>query len=669
MVGCSAEDLALATASQCFADADTNHDGKLSLEEFSRWYSSRGESQEPRVAASVVGLAAEPPSWVSLGEMKRLTGLHRFSVAEVASHFARFADDMGLLSPSSFGEAFITILDSLSLSEHDRSRAELVLSRLFTVFDKDSNGVVDFSELISGLSVLCGGSHDDKIRQAFDVMDTDGDGLISLEEMIAFLTAVFKIVRPSETVPPREIAEATAQACFAEADTDGDGKISFDQYQQWSNSEVPVTPVPSPPQQEDVEDEFSVLNHIRSMLLLESATVEDLLGVFEACEDEDGNISEADFERCIRALMLSKGATSKELSACRPISRRVFRAFDSNSNGLVDHDELVSGLSVLCAGSQDDKIRAVFNLYDENGDGVISVPEMTKYLTAVFRVIYDTVPGTADQLGVSPEELAKATTAKCFREADTNQDGNLTLDEFKRWFLLHDGELPNVSFSTSVIDKPASPAQAAAADYAEDAEGSELSTDTASEEGEWDSGSFPSATVVRSVLKLDEYTVGEVFEVFRDQAQKGVLTRNGFGRALLLLAQAGGRSVTSAIVELINVLFRLFDKDGNGVVDFEELACGISVFCSGTTDEKVKAAFQLYDLNGDGYISLEEMQRYLLSVFRVMYTVNPSFQETNRVDAPTLAHITAQKAFEDCDLNHDGLLSFDEFKLWYSSQE
>ncbi len=27
---------------------------------------------------------------------------------------------------------------------------------------------------------------------------------------------------------------------------------------------------------------------------------------------------------------------------------------------------------------------------------------------------------------------------------------------------------------------------------------------------------------------------------------------------------------------------------------------------------------------------------------------------------------TAQQAFEECDTNHDGQLSFDEFKLWYS---
>ena len=47
---------------------------------------------------------------------------------------------------------------------------------------------------------------------------------------------------------------------------------------------------------------------------------------------------------------------------------------------------------------------------------------------------------------------------------------------------------------------------------------------------------------------------------------------------------------------------------GNGVVDFTELASGLSVLCGGSRDDKVRAAFDLYDLNGDGFISLDEVR-------------------------------------------------------------
>ena len=73
--------------------------------------------------------------------------------------------------------------------------------------------------------------------------------------------------------------------------------------------------------------------------------------------------------------------------------------------------ELTSGLSVLCSGSRDDKVRAAFDLYDYNGDGFITMDEITRYLTAVFRVLYKTSKSTRDSLQVSPEELGAVTVS------------------------------------------------------------------------------------------------------------------------------------------------------------------------------------------------------------------------------------------------------------------
>ena len=97
--------------------------------------------------------------------------------------------------------------------------------------------------------------------------------------------------------------------------------------------------------------------------------------------------------------------------------------------------ELASGLSVLCGGSRDAKAEAAFALYDYNGDGFISLEEMTRYLTCVFKVMYETQPGTAEEMGgASAEELAEVTAERCFEEADLDGDGNLTFDEFQAWY-------------------------------------------------------------------------------------------------------------------------------------------------------------------------------------------------------------------------------------------
>lgn len=127
----------------------------------------------------------------------------------------------------------------------------------------------------------------------------------------------------------------------------------------------------------------------------------------------------------------------------------LFDLFDVDRNGVVDFQELLSGLSILCGGTRDDKVLAAFELFDLNGDGFISQPEMEQYLTSVFRVVFQTSEGlflpfflffyyshfctdVRAQAAVSPEELAIVTTTQCFEDCDLNHDGKLSFDEFKR---------------------------------------------------------------------------------------------------------------------------------------------------------------------------------------------------------------------------------------------
>lgn len=120
------------------------------------------------------------------------------------------------------------------------------------------------------------------------------------------------------------------------------------------------------------------------------------------------------------------------------IQHAVFDLFDRDDNGVVDMLELICGLSMLCAGDQEEKIRAVFSVFDENGDGFISMDEMFKFLTAVFKVVLTgSVMKQMNTLGVaveSSEDLASVTALECFKNANLNQDGKLSIAEFKNWF-------------------------------------------------------------------------------------------------------------------------------------------------------------------------------------------------------------------------------------------
>lgn len=56
-------------------------------------------------------------------------------------------------------------------------------------------------------------------------------------------------------------------------------------------------------------------------------------------------------------------------------------------------------------------------------------------------------------------------------------------------------------------------------------------------------------------------------------------------------------------------VFRTFDKDGNGTVNFKEFLIGLCVSGSeSSTEIKLEWAFNMYDINGDGYITRMEMK-------------------------------------------------------------
>ena len=170
----------------------------------------------------------------------------------------------------------------------------------------------------------------------------------------------------------------------------------------------------------------------------------------------------------------------------------------------------------------------------------------------------------------------------------------------------------------------------------------------------------------RRLTNLQSYSVEDVFEAFAEAADdEGLLSRQAFNSVFRKLIKAGGAIADAdkpRIEGVVDRLFETFDADGNGVVDFSELASGLSVLCGGSREDKVEAAFSLYDLNGDGFISLEEMTTYLTSVFKVLYETQPETRARMGVSAEELAAVTAEQAFVDADVNHDGVLSFDEFK-------
>lgn len=59
----------------------------------------------------------------------------------------------------------------------------MIAERLFTVFDADQSGRINFDEFMVGLASYARGSLDDKLKMLFEMFDLNGEGEVDPEEL------------------------------------------------------------------------------------------------------------------------------------------------------------------------------------------------------------------------------------------------------------------------------------------------------------------------------------------------------------------------------------------------------------------------------------------------------------------------------------------------------
>ncbi|KAI9320403.1 calcium-binding protein NCS-1 [Dichotomocladium elegans] len=103
-------------------------------------------------------------------------------------------------------------------------------------------------------------------------------------------------------------------------------------------------------------------------------------------------------------------------------------------------------------------------------------------------------------------------------------------------------------------------------------------------------------------------------------------------------------------------VFNVFDGDKNGMIEFKEFICALSITSRGNVEDKLRWAFQLYDIDNDGYITREEMLRIVDAIYKMVGSMVklPADEDTpeKRVN----------KIFALMDTDKDDRLTMEEFK-------
>lgn len=112
-------------------------------------------------------------------------------------------------------------------------------------------------------------------------------------------------------------------------------------------------------------------------------------------------------------------------------------------------------------------------------------------------------------------------------------------------------------------------------------------------------------------------------------------------------------------------VFRIFDTDRSGTIDFKEFMLALHVTSNGSPEEKLKWAFRMYDVDGNGSIDIDEMKRYAFRSTELIFDkVTKHFSTIYAVYEMVGCPADTSKAdllFSRLDENSDGEISEEEF--------
>lgn len=103
----------------------------------------------------------------------------------------------------------------------------------------------------------------------------------------------------------------------------------------------------------------------------------------------------------------------------------VFKVFDKNADGCISFKEFITALSITSRGTLDEKLEWAFSLYDLDKDGYITRDEMLHIVESIYRMVGKMVDLPED------EDTASKRVDKIFQKMDKNDDGRLTMEEFR----------------------------------------------------------------------------------------------------------------------------------------------------------------------------------------------------------------------------------------------
>ncbi|XP_014248448.1 Kv channel-interacting protein 1-like [Cimex lectularius] len=157
---------------------------------------------------------------------------------------------------------------------------------------------------------------------------------------------------------------------------------------------------------------------LKSLTKATRFTEQEIKRIYRGFKSEcpSGLVKEETF-RTIYSQFFPQGANTSQYATY------VFHTLDQGNNGTLSFQDLVIGLSILCRGSLEERLRWTFSLYDINRDGKITKDELADVITSVYNLLGRLQP-------TDEEDELTAKIDVIFQRMDRNKDGFITWEEF-----------------------------------------------------------------------------------------------------------------------------------------------------------------------------------------------------------------------------------------------
>merc|ERR1719208_343920 len=368
--------------------------------------------------------------------------------------------------------------------------------------------------------------------------------------------------------------------------------------------------------------------------------------------DNDGKISFPEFAKMIIPSAGEKvSVLKKKLGSANDVAV-AFKKFDVNGDGQISLQELTNGLRNTGLNFNQQEIDVIFAVADLDGDGEISLAEFEHLLgtgvsfarvedvkAAFFRFDKDN-DGSIDRAELKAMMAATGKNASdseidaLFRKGDVEGDARIDLQEFiKLMFPAATDTLNKLQRNFKSLN------------------------DVKASFRKWDSDGDGHITRLELRQVMSSFSESEVDTVFAlgDTDKSGGIDYQEF---ITLLVPGASQTITKLSAQFktvadIKAAFKRLDANNDGQICRDELRAGMRL-----SDPDMDVVFALRDLDGDGEISLGEF-------IRVMSPLTATALARFRNTFTAIEDVVS--AFRIIDCNNDGALSKKELEAGMNS--